>query len=569
MKGIRKQNKKRKISIRFKMLALLLAVMVLLCGAMAAIMYRNVRKALEKEAGIEMNLFCRDRGMEINSQILRIEDSVTSVSQWFLRQMEASDSLEKMTRSRLYRNRLLEQAKSMLLLSAKRIDGAETIYFRFALDLIDDSEEGVFYARGRDGEFRKEPLTQIREYEKDDMEHVGWYYLPVEKGAPMWMPPYHNKNINVTMISYEEPVYLGSTLIGLVGIDIDFSRLLEEIMDIQYKETGYMYLKAADGSIHYHPDYLKGEDLHGDEQDEIISGQEEMAKDSSENLVRYHFRGAERVMVFTSLRNGMKIVLCDSYQDIFRVVDETLTDQMLIAAVLFAAAAFALILISNHITRPLTKLAEAAGQLSQGNYDVEIPGETSDEVGDLTRAFRTAVEHLKQYADDMEILAYQDALTRVKNVAAYRIEQSALNETIEKGHACFAVLMLDLNYLKQTNDRYGHSAGDILLMRLASVICRTFPLSAVYRIGGDEFTVVLKDTEYECREAKLTELEQRIRANNEQAQEEYMRISVAWGMAEYEKDQDRSFEEVYRKADRSMYQMKQRMHEQKDAETAT
>ena len=147
MKGIRKQNKKRKISIRFKMLALLLAVMVLLCGAMAAIMYRNVRKALEKEAGIEMNLFCRDRGMEINSQLLRIEDSVTSVSQWFLRQMEASDSLEKMTRSRLYRNRLLEQAKSMLLLSAKRIDGAETIYFRFALDLIDDSEEGVFYAR--------------------------------------------------------------------------------------------------------------------------------------------------------------------------------------------------------------------------------------------------------------------------------------------------------------------------------------------------------------------------------------------------------------------------------------
>ena len=257
----------------------------------------------------------------------------------------------------------------------------------------------------------------------------------------------------------------------------------------------------------------------------------------------------------------MKIVLCDSYQDIFRVVDETLTDQMLIAAVLFAAAAFALILISNHITRPLTKLAEAAGQLSQGNYDVELPGETSDEVGNLTRAFRTAVEHLKQYADDMEILAYQDALTRVKNVAAYRIEQSALNETIEKGHACFAVLMLDLNYLKQTNDRYGHSAGDILLMRLASVICRTFPLSAVYRIGGDEFIVVLKDTEYECREAKLTELEQRIRANNEQAQEEYMRISVAWGLAEYEKDQDRSFEEVYRKADRSMYQMKQRMHE--------
>ena len=195
---------------------------------------------------------------------------------------------------------------------------------------------------------------------------------------------------------------------------------------------------------------------------------------------------------------------------------------------------------------------------------MEFPKETSDEVGDLTRAFRTAVAHLKQYSDNMEALAYQDALTRVKNVAAYRIEQAAIEDAIQKGHAEFAVVMLDLNYLKETNDRYGHSAGDIVLMKVASIICRTFPLSAVYRIGGDEFTVILKDSEYELRSEKMSELEQRIRTNNDNVKEPYMKLSVAYGLAVYDPQKDHYYEDVYRRADRKMYQMKQAIHEKND-----
>ncbi len=380
----------------------------------------------------------------------------------------------------------------------------------------------------------------------------------------MWMAPYHNDNINVTMISYEEPVYCGSTLIGLIGVDIDFSKMIDEIDQIQYKETGYMYLKEADGSLHYHPEYLKGEDLHGDEEDNIISGEEEMVKEANEDIIHYKFRGGDRVMVFMTLRNGMRLVLCDSYSEIFQVANNTLRFQLIITLAIFALAAVALVLITNHITRPIMKLADAAKQLSIGNYDVDIPKESGDEIGDLTRAFRTAVTHLKQYSDDMEELAYQDALTRVKNVAAYRVRQQYLNEEIVKGRAQFAVIMLDLNYLKQVNDKYGHSAGDIVLMRVAAIICRTFPLSQVYRVGGDEFTVILEGAEYECRVEKVSELEHRIRVSNSNAQEPYMNISVSYGIATYDSEEDESFEEVYRRADRKMYQMKHALHDKND-----
>ncbi len=557
-------KKKRKFSIRNKLLVLLMIVTVSLSVVMSAIMYINMRGVLMQESVNEMNLFCRERGMELDTELLRIEDTVSTVSKWFLQQAEELDSLDTMKEDREYRDELLKSAESLLLLSAKRIEGAETIYFRYPLDLIDQSEEGVFYVRTSDGEFKQEPLTQVLDFKEDDLEHVGWYYLPIRRGEPMWMPPYHNENINVDMISYEEPVYCGSTLIGLIGVDIDFSKVIDNIDKIHYKETGYMYLKEADGSIHYHPEYLEGMDLHGDEEDNIIDGEEEMEKEVSEDIIHYTFRGGDRAMVFMTLRNGMRLVLCDSYQEIFQKANETLNVQMIITLAVFGIAAVALVLISNHITGPIRKLADAANQLSIGNYDVEFPKETGDEVGDLTRAFRTAVGHLKQYSDDMEQLAYQDALTRVKNVAAYRIRQASLNESIAKGKAEFAVVMLDLNYLKAVNDKYGHSAGDIVLMRVASIVCRTFPLSQVYRVGGDEFTVILEGPEYECRGEKMSELEHRIRMSNSNAQEAYMNISVAYGLAVFNNEEDHSFEEVYRRADRKMYQMKHALHDKND-----
>ena len=51
------------------------------------------------------------------------------------------------------------------------------------------------------GEFTKIEPTDFTMYEPDDLEHVGWYYIPVNNGKPTWMEPYLNSNINVYMVS--------------------------------------------------------------------------------------------------------------------------------------------------------------------------------------------------------------------------------------------------------------------------------------------------------------------------------------------------------------------------------
>lgn len=63
-------------------------------------------------------------------------------------------------------------------------------------------------------------------YDESDVEHVGWYYLPVQAKKAIWMSPYMNENINIYMISYVVPLFAeDGTSIGIVGMDIDFHRL--------------------------------------------------------------------------------------------------------------------------------------------------------------------------------------------------------------------------------------------------------------------------------------------------------------------------------------------------------
>ena len=60
-------------------------------------------------------------------------------------------------------------------------------------------------------------------YDENDMEHVGWYYIPVRAGKPVWTEPYDNANINEKMVSYVIPVYDNNVLVGVIGMDIDFT----------------------------------------------------------------------------------------------------------------------------------------------------------------------------------------------------------------------------------------------------------------------------------------------------------------------------------------------------------
>ena len=169
-------------------------------------------------------------------------------------------------------------------------------------------------------------------------------------------------------------------------------------------------------------------------------------------------------------------------------------------------------------------------------------------------------DHMKLYISDLNSRAYSDALTGIKNKAAFDISLGRLNDSIrlqeEENGLEFAVIMFDCNNLKTINDEFGHEQGDVYLQTAARVICQTFAHSPVFRLGGDEFVVLLQRQDYEEREQLLQLFDQSAEAINTAAKNPWEKINIAKGMAEFRPGLDTDLDQVMRRADEQMYENK-------------
>ena len=149
--------------------------------------------------------------------------------------------------------------------------------------------------------------------------------------------------------------------------------------------------------------------------------------------------------------------------------------------------------------------------------------------------------------------AYKDGLTGVKNKLAYLEALAEIELSLEEGTLKeFGVVVFDLNGLKIINDTLGHEKGDEYIKSACRLICVQFDHSPVFRVGGDEFVVILKGNDYAHRE----ELHSSFRKTIDENQKNGL-VVVSSGMAIYQSGIDESYNDVFKRADQLMYERKQ------------
>ncbi|MBQ9263963.1 MAG: EAL domain-containing protein [Clostridia bacterium] len=148
--------------------------------------------------------------------------------------------------------------------------------------------------------------------------------------------------------------------------------------------------------------------------------------------------------------------------------------------------------------------------------------------------------------------AKRDSLTGVKNKHAYTESEQTMDERIAgEDKPEFAIVVCDVNGLKQVNDQQGHKAGDQYIKNACMVICGIFKHSPVFRIGGDEFVALLQGQDYQHRDALLAELNAQVRENRRSGG-----VVIASGMALFDPARDAHTVSVFERADAAMYENK-------------
>ena len=265
------------------------------------------------------------------------------------------------------------------------------------------------------------------------------------------------------------------------------------------------------------------------------------------------------------------------------ILNNSLRQIAMVGAVLVVCVALMLVVIYKNYIAKLSHLQKSVRAYAESKdaditSDIERDATGKDEISVLALQVSAMIMELENYmarlldtaqalrstqekADALNELATKDALTGIRNKTAYDNEVRHLEWKMssEEGFQ-FGIAMVDLNFLKRLNDTFGHEQGNIAIQKLCYIICHTFEHSPVFRIGGDEFVVILENNDFANRDVLTAAFNQKLEAlAADESLEPWERVSASIGIAVYDSSIDSSVANVFKRADKAMYQRKKEM----------
>lgn len=380
-------------------------ISTLICGGISII---NSARTSYESSQAEMKLTCENQSGRLDTMMEKMAQSVDTVYSIALSRL---GNVNEFKTNKEYVDAYTKDMEETLLRFAEHTQGALTAYIRYNPEFT-EPDSGVFLTReSSDSAFASVTPTDFSMYEADDLEHVGWYYIPVENKKPTWMEPYLNSNINVYMISYVIPIYIDDVSIGIIGMDIDFSEFTDILDQLRIFETGYAFLASGEGKIMYHHSLEVGTDIR--DRESGLSGAAEALADSGQEqaIVDYSYQGERKVLSYQTLENGMKFVLTAPH-------NELLGQAEAIAKLILGGAAIAIVIsvvigfiIGLALTRPITQIDGIVAETARFNFTHNPANQKlykrRDETGRMAKSLHTMRSNLRKMVADIR-LAYND-----------------------------------------------------------------------------------------------------------------------------------------------------------------
>lgn len=533
--------------ITFTMLCVILASLVV-TTLLSAVFIRTTESHKSDRL---LQMLCASGQRSLDYYFDSVQDSVTKVTTFAEEDLDSVNSEEELAAH-------IERIREYFCMTASKTKGVLTYYYR--IDPSVSSEINGFWYIDLNGQgFEEHEVTDITQYDVEDTSKLVWFTVPKHEGKPIWLPPYITDNLDVRVISYDAPVYWKGQFIGVIGIEVDYSTMAEEINSIRLYDNGYAFLGDADGNLFYHP--------HIDVADRSSGSEFEFPyREGDENkVIRYAYRGEKKEAVWCTLSNGLRLSVTVPVSETQGEWKGLILNISLGAVVVLIAASLFLMYYTRRITKPLEQLTAAAEQIERGNYDLDLIYDEDDELGRLTRSFKDLSGTMKAHIADLHGQVFIDALTKVKNKGALSNRLDEMQEAIDSGaqEQAFAIGVFDCDQLKLINDRYGHDKGDIYLKKAAHIICKVFKHSPVFRMGGDEFAVILENEDYMDRDALLEQFDKTAETVNEAAAEPWEEVHISKGFAVFAPSEDSAVTDVMQRADQLMYENKRERKKQR------
>lgn len=458
-------------SVRAKLIASILICSLFTSVLIGVLVISNSARTAGKDAMTKMQLTGQKKAEEINSTIQKIEQSVDTLSEVAMSNFD----YDSFRQSKDYADTYTETVQQAVLDFANHTNGAVTVYLRYNPNYSNPTS-GIFAQRqSLDSDLQCLTPTDFSMYDESDVEHVGWYYLPVQAKEAIWMSPYMNENINIYMISYVVPLFAeDGTSIGVVGMDIDFSQITDLVDETTVYQSGYAFLTDASGSIMHHKNVDEGTII-TDLDSSLKKGADFLAEDGNQGkTLEYTYKNVDKKLAFYNLDNGMKLVLTAPVSEIYSEAYGLAKMIILAMIVAFILSAVIGIVMGTGLTKPIRQLTSVIEQTAALDFRPTEAGaklrKQKDEIGDMAtkihdmrKKLRAMMENLQQTQQVLETNT-GNLNQLMKQNSAYAEDNSAATQELAAGmeetSANAAHIVENVGIMRESSDNIQRLAED-------------------------------------------------------------------------------------------------------------
>lgn len=391
---------------------------------------------------------------------------------------------------------------------------------------------GNYYFNDRDGTYTGDELR----YTVDpNNPRDGWYFATTRREPTCQLNVDHDDNIRVTKVWVNCLVRSEGKVLGVVGTGIDLTAFIRDVVAIPQKGVESLFVDES-GAIQAHRD-PEQVDFHSLTKDtkskKTIFLQIDKETDRQALAAMMADVKSGRVPVRSAFLtiDGNQVLAGVGYlgeigwfnvtlMDIDEIIDRRLflPVGVLLLAMLGAAAVLVTMIFKRQVLDRLERVETSVRTVRTGEAVVVEPDPRPDEIGRLSQAFvamanalvdqtKTLERMVEERTEQLERLANLDPLTDVLNRRGFEQAVEAERSWAGRNGTDLGLLLVDLDSLKEINDKHGHSAGDRVLMEVARRITRSMRRQDICgRWGGDEFIVLVS----ECDEFALSRFAERL-----------------------------------------------------------
>ncbi|UTW03581.1 diguanylate cyclase [Amphritea atlantica] len=213
-------------------------------------------------------------------------------------------------------------------------------------------------------------------------------------------------------------------------------------------------------------------------------------------------------------------------------------------------------MLAKSIVAPVVRLKQSVDKVEAGDLSVQARVSSSDEIGQLASAFNRMTHTLQRSEEELIRLAREDALTGLMNRRALIEEAIKERHRAQRLTTTIAIAMIDLDRFKDVNDRHGHAAGDWVLKEFTRIMLGMLRKTDLFsRIGGEEFVLLLPDTDLSTAHRLLETLLSSLRQSRIELEDgAVVHLTFSAGVVIW--SENCGFDEMLHWADDKLYQAK-------------